>query len=254
MHSKRIIKYILLILIIILLAVSSVLLIFKVRDSQQKLNQAADIIESLGNTSFFIDADILDSLDINTSFSIPVSIPVHVVMKVSVDAPLNMNVPVKQTLKIPYSVKIDEIMPLDTIFTFPDGLTTNVNDSIDVKNAKFRTRFWPGIRVPVTINGSMPLKQTLSLDPEKLHVSSEIPVHLRLNDSIPVYLDFTVPVKDKIPMELVIDADAMISFYAPLPVRGKIPLKMNTPVKIDFSKTPLKQKFDSLAKVMRKIL
>lgn len=246
-------RYIVIFLSIAILAVAAVLLINKVIDSQEKLNQAADIIESLGNTSFFIDADISDSIDINTSFSIPVSIPVHVLMNVSVNVPLNMNVPVIQTLKIPYSVRIDEIMPVDTFFTFPDGITTNVNDSIDL-NTKFKTRIWPGIRFPVTISGSIPLKQTLYLDPEKLHVSSEIPVHLRLNDSIPVYLDFTVPVKENIPMKLQIDADAMISFYIPLPVKGKLPLKMNTPVEIDFSKTPLKAKFDSLANVMRKIL
>lgn len=246
-------RYIALTLILLLLAVSVILLINKVSDSQKKLNQAADIIESLGKTSFSIDADISDSIDINTSFTIPISIPVHVRMNVSVNAPLSMNVPVMQTLKIPYSVRIDEIMPVDTFFIFPEGITTNINDSIGF-NTKIKTRIWPGIRFPVTISGSMPLKQSLYLDPEKLHVSSEIPVHLRLNDSIPVYLDFTVPVKDTLPMNLLIDADATISFYAPLPVKGRLPLKMNTPVEIDFSKTPLKAKFDSLANVMRKIL
>jgi hypothetical protein len=239
--------------ILLLLTVSAILLINKISDSQKKLNQAADIIESLGKTTFTIDADIHDSIDINTSFTIPVSIPVHVVMKVKVDAPLNMNVPVKRSMTIPYSIVINEIMPVDTFFQFPEGITAAVNDSIPL-NSRVKTKFWPGIKVPVTISGSMPINQTLSLNPEKLRVSSNIPIRLQLNDSIPVYLDFSIPVNDSIPMELLIDADAQISFYAPLPVKGRLPLDMNTPVKVDFSKTPLKAKFDSLANVMRKIL
>jgi hypothetical protein len=239
--------------IVLLLTVMSVLLINKVIDSQKKLNQAADIIESLGNTSFSIDADIQDSIDINTSFDIPVSIPVHVVMSVRLDAPLSMSVPVKKSMHIPYSINITEIIPVDTFFRFPDGITAAVDDSIAL-NTQLKIKFWPGIRLPFNVTGNMPLNQTLSLNPEKLRVSSDIPIHLSLNDSMPVFLDFIVPVQDTIPMNLVIDADALISFYAPLPVKGKLPLKMITPVEIDFSKTPLKAKFDSLAKVMREIL
>lgn len=253
MASKSGLRYILPSVFLVLMVVAAIFLINKVYDSQSKLEQAADIIESLGNTSFTIDADIQDSIEINTSFIIPVSIPVHVVMNVKVDAPLNMNVPFNKTLKIPYSVEINEIMPIDTLFRFPDGITADVNDTIPI-HQKLKIRFWPGMNIPFSVSGKMPLNQSLSLNPGKIHVSSEIPIHLQLNDSIPVFLDFKVPVRDTIPMNLVIDADAMISFYASLPVTGKIPLKMNTPVKVDFSKTPLKAKFDSLAAVMRKIL
>lgn len=246
-------RYIAFTLVLLLLAVSVTLLIHKVNDSQKKLDKAADIIESLGNTSFTIDADIRDSIDIATTFYIPVSIPVHVLMNVTVSAPLKMNVPVLQTLKIPYSIRIHEIMPVDTFFYFPEGINAEVSGTIPI-DSRMKIKFWPGLRIPFTVNGSMPLKQTLSLNPGKIKVSSEIPVHLLLNDSIPVYLDFTVPVKDTIPMNLLIDADAQITFYTALPVEGRLPLQMNTPVKIDFSKTPLKAKFDSLANVMRKIL
>jgi hypothetical protein len=246
-------KYFIYIFVLLLLAVSAILLINKVIDSQKKLNQAADIIESLGTTSFFIDADIQDSIDINTSFYIPVSIPVHVLMNVSVNVPLNMNVGVKKTLKIPYSVKINDLMPVDTFFRFPEGINAAVNDTIPI-NDRLKIKFWPGMKIPFLVNGSVQLNQTLSLNPGKIRVASEIPIHLQLNDSIPVFLDFMVPVSDTLPMDMLIDSDAMISFYASLPVKGKLPLKMKTPVLIDFSKTPLKGKFDSLASVMRKIL
>ncbi|MFH0866000.1 MAG: hypothetical protein V1904_07380 [Bacteroidota bacterium] len=246
-------RYVTFTLILLLLAVSAILLINKVINSQKKLNQAADIIESLGQTSFTIDADIHDSIDIATTFRIPASIPVHVLMNITVDAPLNINVPVTKFIQIPYSVRINEIMPVDTFFNFPEGINAAVNDTIPIDD-RMRIQFWPGIQIPFVIKGTMPLNQTLSLNPGKMRVACEIPVHLLLNDTIPVYLDFTVPVKDTIPMNLLIDADALITFYTSLPVEGRLPLQLNTPVKIDFSKTPLKAKFDSLANVMRKIL
>lgn len=251
MNTKN--RYVVFIIAILLLVFSAILLINKVFDSQKKINQAADIIESLGNTSFTIYTKINDSIDINTSFSIPVSIPVHVLMSVKVDAPMNMKVLVQKTLKIPYSVRIQEIMPVDTFFKLPEGIKADVDDTITL-NSRLKIKFWPGMRIPFLVNGNLPLNQTLNINPGIIRVASEIPIRLCLNDSIPVFLDFIVPVQDTIPLNLLIDADAQISFYLPLPVKGKLPLQMNTPVKIDFSKTPLKAKFDSLADVMRKIL
>ena len=242
-----------LVLAVLLPAALAAYLWLKLGESREKLNEAADIIESLGKASFDVDADVTDTIDIATDFRIPATIPVHVRMQVSLLAPLNMDVPVEKRLSIPFSVKIDQLLPVDTLFRFPSGIQALVNDSIPLNN-KLKIKFWPGMRIPFQVQGKVPLHKALNLDPGNVRVASNIPVRLRLSDSIPVFLDFTVPVKDTIPMNLNINADAQITFYSALPVRGRLPLKMKTPVRVDFSKTPLKAKFDSLARVMRKIL
>ncbi|MFH0894833.1 MAG: hypothetical protein V2A54_10405 [Bacteroidota bacterium] len=253
MSSKNKTGIIAIVLAVLLPVALAIYLSLKLNESREKLNQAADIIESLGNASFTIDADIQDSIEINTSFRIPVSIPVHVRMNVSVNAPLDMNVPINRQLNIPFSVKINQMLPVDTVFRFPAGIQALVNDSIPL-NSRMKIKFWPGMRIPFKVQGTVPFNKALKLDPGNVRVASNIPVRLSLSDSIPVFLDFSVPVKDTIPMNLFIDSDAQITFYTSLPVRGRLPLKMKTPVKVDFSKTPLKARFDSLARVMRKIM
>ncbi|PLW94355.1 MAG: hypothetical protein C0592_03100 [Marinilabiliales bacterium] len=228
-------------------------LLIKLSDARQKLDEAANILESMGNSKFDIDAEIHDTIAINTSFHVQVSIPVHVSMWIDVNAPVQMNVPVQKELMIPVHLIIDEMLSVDTLFHFPDGFTAPVNDSIPLDD-KIKIRFLGLFRVPFRSTGQIRLNQDMFFNPEAVRVASEIPVQMQIYDSIPVFLNFTMPVNDSLHFPLKVSSQAMISFYEDFPVEGDIPIHMNSPVPLDFSKTPLKAKFDSLADIMRNLL
>lgn len=228
-------------------------LLLKLSDAREKLDDAAEILESMGNSKFDIDAEINDTIAINTSFKVPVSIPVHVSMWIDVAAPVQMNVPVRKELMIPVNLSIDEMLGVDTLFSFPDGFTAPVNDSIPLDD-KIKIRFLGLFKVPFKSTGTIRLDQDMTFNPEAVRVSSEIPIQMQIHDSIPVFLDFMMPVNDSLHFPLKVSSKAMISFYEDFPVEGNIPIHMNSPVPLDFSKTPLKAKFDSLANIMRNLL
>ncbi|MBN2730365.1 MAG: hypothetical protein JXR53_14160 [Bacteroidales bacterium] len=228
-------------------------LLLKLSDAREKLDDAAEILESMGNSKFDINAEIHDTIPINTSFKVPVSIPVHVSMWIDVAAPVQMNVPVRKELMIPVNLSIDEMLSVDTLFSFPDGFTAPVNDSIPLDD-KIKIRFLGLFKVPFKSTGTIRLDQDMTFNPEAVRVSSQIPVQMQIHDSIPVFLDFMMPVNDSLHFPLKVSSKAMISFYEDFPVEGNIPIHMNSPVPLDFSKTPLKAKFDSLANIMRNLL
>ena len=228
-------------------------LLIKLNDARHKLDEAANILESMGNSKFDIDAEIHDTVAINTSFKVLTSVPVHVSMWIDVAAPVQMNVPVKKELMIPVHLSIDELLSVDTLFRFPDGLKAPVHDSIPF-NEKIAIRMFGLFKIPFKSSGTIHLDQDMFFNPEAVRVASEIPVQMQINDSIPVYLDFNMPVNDSLHFPLKISSRAMISFYEDFPVEGEIPIDMNSPVPLDFSKTPLKAKFDSLANIMRNLL
>lgn len=230
-----------------------IVLLFKFNHAKQKLEDAAGIIESLGKAVFTIQTDIKDTLDIETSFRIPCSIPVQVQMLVMVNTPIQMDVPVKKELQIPFSMYINEIIPLDTFFRYPDGIMAKINDSIPI-DSRLKIKFWPGMRIPFKTSGSIPMNQVLNIEPGGMRVVSEIPIRLNISDNIPVFLDFTLAVSDTLSMPMQINSRASISFYTDLPVQGRLPIHVMAPVEIDFSKTMLKERFDSLAFVLRNVL
>lgn len=228
-------------------------LLLKLSDAREKLDDAAEILESMGNSKFDIDAEINDTLAVNTSFKVPVSIPVHVSMWIDVTAPVQMNVPVRKELMIPVNLSINELLSVDTLFGFPDGLRATVNDSIPFEE-KVAIRMFGLFKIPFKSSATIHLNQDMFFNPEAVRVSSQIPVQMQIHDSIPVFLDFMMPVNDSLHFPLKVSSKAMISFYEDFPVEGNIPIHMNSPVPLDFSKTPLKAKFDSLANIMRNLL
>lgn len=240
-------------MLLILLSGLLVVLFIKFQNAKQKLDEAASIIESLGKAVFSIETDIKDTLDIETSFRVPCSIPVQVQMMIMVQAPINMDVPVKKDMLIPFSLRINEIMPLDTFFRYPEGISAYVSDSISIDN-QLKIKFWPGMKIPFRTSGSIPMNQVLNIKPGGMRIASEIPIRINISDSIPVFLDFTLAVSDTMSMPLQINSRATISFYTDLPVQGRLPIHVMAPVEIDFSKTMLKERFDSLAFVLRKVL
>jgi hypothetical protein len=228
-------------------------LLLKLSDAREKLDDAAEILESMGISKFDIDAEIHDTIPINTSFRVPISIPVHVSMWIDVTAPVQMNVPVRKELMIPVNLSINELLSVDTLFGFPDGLRAPVNDSIPFEE-KVKIRMFGLFKIPFKSSATIHLNQDMFFNPESVRVSSQIPVQMQIHDSIPVFLDFMMPVNDSLHFPLKVSSKAMISFYEDFPVEGNIPIHMNSPVPLDFSKTPLKAKFDSLANIMRNLL
>lgn len=239
--------------IALLLAAIAAGAIWKLRIAQEKLNTAADIIENIGNSSFIVETEVNDTIPVNTCISIPVAIPVNVSLTMTMDVPLSMSVPVRKNLSVPFQLDIRKIVPVDTLFTFPDKLSPLIDDTLGL-NSKMKIRFWPGFRIPFKVEGNIPLQQNLSLDMKTVHVSADIPISMSLSDSIPVKLDFELPVNENVSLPLVINTRAMISFVSKVPIDAEFPINLNAPVEVDFKKTPLKQKFDSLSAVLREVL
>lgn len=225
----------------------------KIRHAQNKLKTAADIIESIGNSSFMVEADVKDTIPVKTSISIPISIPVNVSLNMALDVPLSMNVPINKNLTIPFSLNINQIVPVDTLFDFPEKLSPLIDDTLAL-DTKMKIRFWPGFRIPFRVEGDIPVQQNLSLDMKTVRVSAEIPIAMSLSDSIPVTLDFDLPVSENISFPLKINTRAMISFVEKVPIEADFPIQLKAPVEVDFKKTPLKLKFDSLSAVLREVL
>ncbi|HBG69633.1 MAG: hypothetical protein A2W93_12595 [Bacteroidetes bacterium GWF2_43_63] len=237
----------------LVIASVSVFAFYKIRNAQQKLNVAADIIESIGNSSFFVEADVKDTIPVSTYISIPISIPVNVALNMTMDVPLNMNVPIHKNLTIPFSLDIHQIVPVDTLFNFPDKLDPLIDDTLGL-DTKMKIRFWPGFRIPFRVEGNIPVNQNLSLDMKTVRVAASIPISMSLHDSIPVLLDFEIPVNESVSFPLKINTRATISFVEKVPIEADFPIQLKAPVEVDFKKTPLKAKFDSLSAVLREVL
>ncbi len=246
-------NYILLIAAILVITIIASFVFIKIRHAQQKLNQAAEIIENIGNSSFFIETDISDTIHVSTCIIIPVSIPVNVSLSMMLDAPLSMNVPVDKNLTVPFALNIEKIVPVDTFFHFPDKLYPFINDTLALES-KMKIKFWPGFKIPFKVEGNIPISQNLNLDLKTVKVSSEIPISISINDSMPVKLDFELPVNQNISFPLKINTRANISFIEKVPIEADFPIQLQVPVEVDFKKTPLKLKFDSLASVLREVL
>lgn len=238
---------------VLIISAVSVVAFCKIRNAQQKLNLAADIIESIGNSSFFVEADVKDTIPVSTFITIPISIPVNVSLNMTMDVPLSMNVPINKSLIIPFSLDIHQIVPVDTLFNFPDKLDPMIDDTLDL-NTKMKIRFWPGFRIPFRVEGNIPVKQNLSLDMKTVRVSANIPISMSVSDSIPVLLDFEIPVNESVSFPLKINTRATISFVEKVPIEADFPIQLKAPVEVDFKKTPLKAKFDSLSSVLREVL
>jgi len=164
-----------------------------------------------------------------------------------------MNVPVSKNLLIPFSLDIKQIIPVDTLFNFPDRLNPFISDTLDMAT-KMKIKFWPGFRIPFHVEGQVPLQQNLSLDMKTVRVSASIPIAMSVNDSIPVQLDFVLPVHETVSMPLVINTRATITFVEKIPIEADFPIQLKAPVEVDFRKTPMKAKFDYLSRVLREVL
>ncbi len=250
---RRVLIWSISVLATVLLLLVVLLLWNRLKESQQKLDEAARIIESIGNSSFIVEAEVSDTIPISTFIVIPISIPVNVSMSIVLDVPLNMSVPVKKDMMVPFSLLINQIVPVDTSFSFPDGMQPYMNDSLQLQQ-KLKIRFWPGFRIPFRVAGTIPVQQNLNLEMKTMRVSADIPIKMNINDSIPVKLDFVLPVSETINMPLNINSRATITFTQKIPIEADFPINIKAPVVVDFTKTPLKQKFDSLANVLRTVL
>ncbi|HPS83123.1 MAG TPA: hypothetical protein PLA88_02320 [Bacteroidales bacterium] len=238
---------------VLIIASVAVFAFIKIRHAQNKLDAAADIIENIGNSSFFVEADVKDTIPVKTSISIPVSIPVNVALNMTLDVPLSMSVPINKKLTIPFSLAIHQIVPVDTLFNFPEKLSPLIDDTLGL-STKMKIRFWPGFRIPFRVEGDIPVQQNLSLDMKTVRVSAQIPIAMSLSDSIPVTLDFDLPVNENVSFPLNINTRATISFIEKVPIEADFPIQLKAPVEVDFKKTPLKNKFDSLSAVLREVL
>ncbi len=227
--------------------------LLRLQHAQKKLGESADMIESIGNSRFNVEALVTDTIPVSTYITIPISIPVQVSMSMTFDAPIHMNVPVNKSLMIPFSIDISQIIPVDTLFNFPDKLNPLISDTLDMAT-KMKIKFWPGFKIPFHVEGQVPLQQNLSLDMQTVRVSANIPIAMSINDSIPVRLDFELPVNETVSMPLKINTRATITFIEKIPIEADFPIQLKAPVEVDFGKTPMKAKFDSLARMMREVL
>ncbi len=241
------------VLIILLLSTFAVVALTKYRKADAQLDKAADMIEEIGRSRFEVIAEVDDTMPLSTTINIPVSVPVRVSMNLSIDAPFTMNVPVNQELNIPFHLDIQELIPIDTVFHFPDAIAPYVNDSFGLAT-KMDVRIFPGFRVPFRVSGIIPLNENLSFEMPSMRVKAVIPIEIDISESIPVKLSFNLPLNQNINLPLHINTAATISFIQEIPVHADFPVHLAVPVPVDFGSTPLKPRFDSLSRMLRDVL
>lgn len=241
------------IVLTLLLIGTWVVLLMYYHAAESRMQQAADLIESIGDAKFFVEADINDTMPVKSSIRIPVQIPVLVSMSIMVDVPITMDVAVNNEMKVPFDLTIKQIVPVDTFFQFPDPVSAYVNDSLSLAS-KLKIRLWPGFNIPFSVKGEVPMQQGLIFSMQSMRISADIPIAMRVQDSIPVHLDMNIPIQEHLQWPMMVNSKATITFYEELPIEAMFPIHLKVPVEVDFSKTPLQSKFDSLGNIMRKVL
>lgn len=223
---------------------------FRIRSQMHK---AADILDKMATAQFSVDADITDTIPINTRFRVCSSIPVIVQMEVKTDFPLQMTVGVNQRLRVPVEMNISKVIPVDTVFRFPDGFRGRMNDTFPI-NDRMLARILGIFNVPVKIKGMLPIDKNLNITSDGVRGQASIPINLPINDSISIQLNMKIPVSDTIPLHLPINAKANISFITTLPVEGRIPIHIRKQIPVSLEKTELNQYFKELGETLKGML
>jgi hypothetical protein len=220
-------------------------------NAKKNLSDAAQNLKEIGNGIITDTINFESTISLDTEISILRTVPVD--LKMTLNDSLKIMLTKKQplNLKIPINIDLDKVLHVDTTLILNDTLqlTTNGNIPVDQKFTAFRK-----IRVPV--KASIPIKdQSLSAKLQgATSFTSDIPIRLNINDSLPVNLDLVIPINQNAKIDYLIKNSALIGFPQKLHIKGVIPVHLKIPVQIPLSKTVLKKYLDSTASNLNNIL
>jgi hypothetical protein len=220
-------------------------------NAKKNLFNASKNLKAIGN-GIISDTVTFDSvIRLDTEISILRTIPVNLKMTLNDSLKIAMTKSQPLSLKIPINLDINQLLHVDTTLTLADTLklTTNGDISIDQKFTVFR-------KFKIPLKSSIPLKnEVLSAKLQgATWFTSDIPIRLNINDSLPVELNLIIPINQKAKIDYLIKKSALISFPQKLRIKGLIPIHLKIPIQIELSKTVLKKYLDSTASDLNKIL
>ncbi len=230
-----------------------IVLVYMKINAGNKLNNAYDILKSLGEARIKYNVPYNDTLEINTEFKVTQKVKVFVELQFKNTINISDVVPVDQMIDVPINIVVNKLIQVDTAILIKDKLTVFLDEKIPVdQKVTIPLKGKKGINLPLyTV---IPLKQNISLDLGRIPFQTAIPVSIPISEKIPVNIKLNIPINMRVPLDVPVKSEAIITFPYTLPVHGKIPLKLNVPVNIPLSETALKPKFDSLANVIKSLL
>jgi len=219
-------------------------------NAKKNLFDAAQNLKEIGN-GIITDTVSFDSeIPLDTEISIlRTVVDLKMTLNDSLKIMLTKNQPLN--LKIPIDIDLDKMLHVDAILTLNDTLkfTTKGDIPIDQKFTVFG-------KFKIPVKASIPLKnESFSAKLQgPTRFTSDIPIRLNINDSLPVNLNLVIPIDQKAKIEYLIKNSALISFPQKLRIKGMIPIHLKIPIQIPLSKTVLKKYLDSTATNLNNIL
>jgi hypothetical protein len=158
-------------------------------------------------------------------FEIPIKLPE--VVRIDVPVRRMLDVPVKEEFQVPVDMTVQ--VPIDQEVFVKAEFPVEVSVPLDGIRIKARSFGLPAI--PVTLQGSMPLKLTVPFA-RTVHIKTDVEVPIRRDFTVPFRKTLQVPLNFNLALNLPIQRLLQVQFDGPLKLKAKITEEM--PVRARF--------------------
>lgn len=244
---------------LLLLALSNLgivaVLLYVRSNAREHIELSAQHLENLG------DQEINHTVFVNTTIpldtEIEVTEPIEVEIELTIDeyVRIKANIPVRDLISVPIDLRVRENIEMDTTISVLDLINVNLDTEIAVDQKFLIPRGKKGKGISIPIKAKIPVNQDVQIgfnDP--MRVKSTIAVDIPVQQTIDVEFSIVVPMDQDVPLHLPLKTTAMVTFKHPMKVKGVIPVKLEIPVVIPLSKTPIKKSMENVANELRKMI
>jgi len=250
---KKIFKWISIFNSIVLVILITILLYF-LNTSNNRLLNLGQTLDDLSNEVIDYEVEIVTKIPVDTYVEVLNPIDLSIDMAIRKSIAFDADIPINQMVKLPLDLPLNQKIDLKTSFVVPDSFNVAVDADIDL-NQKMKVYLIGKRGINMRVAGKLSINKSLkSFVPDSLNVLGQVPISIRVKDSITVPLKMKIPISLDVPVDLSIHDFVKAKMLSKVHFKGIIPVKMKVPVKIPLKETPLYNHLQKMKKQLTELL
>lgn len=230
------------------------ILLYFLSSTNNRLLNLGQTLDDLANQVIDYEVEIATKIPVDTYVEVlnPMDLSINMAIRKSIA--FDADIPINQLVKLPLDLPLKQKIDLKTSFVVPDSFKVAVNGDIDL-NQKMKVFLIGKKGINMRVAGKVSINKSLkSFVPDSLNVLGQVPIAIRVKDSITVPLKMKIPISLNVPVDLSIQDFVKAKLLSKVHFKGIIPIKMKVPVHIPLRDTPLYEHLQKMKKQLTELL